>query len=135
MLTAILRGRVKVVPRFDRTELPALLKGYQIKLFPTLMEGFSLALVEAMACGLAPIVTSTPGPLEIVQDGHDGLVVPVRDSRAMERALERLITDRALLDKLRRNAHAKVQAYSWSQIAQQRLQLYEEFSPSRELGN
>jgi glycosyltransferase involved in cell wall biosynthesis len=129
------RGRVKVVPRYARTELPALLKGYQIKLFPTLMEGFSLALVEAMACGLAPIVTSTPGPLEIVQDGHDGLVVPVRDSRAMERALERLITDRALLDKLRRNAHAKVQAYSWSQIAQQRLQLYEEFSPSRELGN
>ena len=121
MLTAILRGRVKVVPRFDRTELPALLKGYHVKLFPTLMEGFGKALVEAMACGLAPIVTSTPGPLEIVQDGRDALVVT--------------ITDRAFLDRLRRNAHAKAQAYSWSQLARQRLQLYEEFSQSRELGN
>jgi glycosyltransferase involved in cell wall biosynthesis len=92
-------------------------------------------LAEAMACGLAPVVTSTPGPLEIVQDGHDGLVVPARDPQAIKHALERLITDRALLDKLRRNAHAKVQPYSWSQIAQQRLQLYEEFSPSRGLGN
>jgi glycosyltransferase involved in cell wall biosynthesis len=125
------RGRVKVVPRYTRTELPTLLKGYQIKLFPTLMDGFGMALVEAMACGLAPIVTSTPGPLEIVQDGHDALVVPVSDSRAIERALERLITDRALLDELRRNAHAKAQAYSWSRIARQRLQLYEEFLQAR----
>jgi glycosyltransferase involved in cell wall biosynthesis len=123
-----------VVPRYARTELPAPLKGYQIKPFPTLMEGFGLDLVEAMACGLAPIVTSTPGPLEIVQDGYDALVVPVRDSRAMERALERLITGRALLDKLRRTAHAKAQAYSWSRIARQRLQLSEEFLQARRPG-
>jgi glycosyltransferase involved in cell wall biosynthesis len=130
-----IRARIKVVPRYTHTELPSLLRGHHIKLFPTLSEGFSLALAEAMACGLAPVVTSTPGPLEIVQDGHDGLVVPARDPQAIKHALERLITDRSLLDKLRRNAHAKVQPYTWSQIAQQRLQLYEEFSPSRELGN
>jgi glycosyltransferase involved in cell wall biosynthesis len=41
-------------------------------------------LVEAMAFRLALIVTSTPGLLEIAQEGHDALVVPVRDSRGTE---------------------------------------------------
>lgn len=123
--------RIEVVPHYPHDDLPALLEGYHIKLFPTLSEGFSLALLEAMACGLAPVVTSIPVHLELVQDGHDALVIPAHDSRAIEQALERLIADRALLDRLRRNAHARAQAYSWSRIARQTLQLYEESLASR----
>ena len=37
------------------------------------------------------------------------------------------ITDRVLLDRLRRNAYTKAQSYNWSHIARQPLQLYEEF--------
>ncbi|MEL7039038.1 MAG: glycosyltransferase family 4 protein, partial [Cyanobacteria bacterium J06592_8] len=80
------RDRVKVVPRYRHETLPTLLKGYQIKLFPSISEGFGKALIEAMACGLAPITTATSGPLEIVKNDHDSIVVPTRDTEAIEQA-------------------------------------------------
>lgn len=117
--------RVRVIPRYAHETLPSLLKGHQIKLFPTISEGFGVALVEAMACGLAPITTATPGPLEIVRDGQDAIVIPCRESAAIEQALERLINDRTYLETLRRQAYQTAQSYSWSRIAQQNLALYE----------
>lgn len=129
------RARVKVVPHYMHAELPGLLSGHHVKLFPTLSEGFSLALLEAMACGLAPVTTATPGPLELVRDGQDALVTPPRSSRAIEQALERLIADRTLLDRLRGNAHTRAQMYSWERISRQMLQLYEVCLQDRILAN
>lgn len=120
------RDRILVIPRYTHEMLPTLLKGHQIKLFPSLSEGFSLALPEAMACGLAPVTTATPGAMEMVRDGHDAIAIPVRDSRAIEQALERLISDRPYLEQLRRNAYATAQRYSWARIARDNLALYEE---------
>lgn len=117
--------RIHVTPRYVHSTLPALLKGHHIKLFPTISEGFGVALVEAMACGLAPITTATPGPLEIVRDGHDAIVIPYRNSAAIEQALEQLIHDRSLLERIRYNAYATAQTYSWSRIAQTNFAFYE----------
>ncbi len=119
------RDRIRVVPRYQHEALPELLRGHHIKLFPTFSEGFGLALIEAMACGLAPVTTTTSGPMEIVSDGHDGIFIPSRDSQAIEQALERLITDRPYLENLRRNAYATAQKYSWEKIASDNLTLYE----------
>ncbi len=119
------RDRITVIPRYSHEQLPTLLKGHQIKLFPPLSEGFGKSLVEGMACGLAPITTSAPGPMEVVRDGYDAIVVPPRNTQAIEQALERLITDRPYLDQLRRNAYATAQRYSWTRIALARLSAYE----------
>jgi len=121
-----LHHRIKVIPRYEQETLPKLLEGHHIKLLPTLSEGFGKAIVEAMACGLAPVTTNVAGPLEIVRDGHDAIVVPTRDSVAIEQALDRLICDRAYLEKLRRNAYETAQGYGWRQIAQARLACYED---------
>ncbi len=119
------RDRITVIPRFDHKTLPEILKGRHIKLFPSLSEGFGVALIEAMACGLAPITTATGGPLDIISDGHDGLLVPLRDSKAIENALEKLINDRAELNRLRRNALNTAQKYSWQNIAKTNISWYE----------
>ncbi len=120
------RDRIRVVPRYPHEMLPTLLKGHHIKLLPSLSEGFGKALIEAMACGLAPVTTATPGPMEIVGDGYDAQVIPTRDSQAIEQALERLLSDRPYLEQLRRNARTAAQRYSWRRIAKDRLSLYEE---------
>ena len=119
------RDRIKVIPSFNHATLPELLKGHHIKLFPSLSEGFGMALIEAMACGLAPITTATGGPLDIIDDGHDGLLVPLRDSKSIETALEKLINDRTELNRLRQNAYKKAQNYSWQSIAKNNISLYE----------
>lgn len=121
---ASLRDRITVVPRYDLESLPDLLRGHHIKLFPTLCDAFGKALIEAMACGLAPVTTSAAGPAEIVEHGVDGLVIPLRDPTAIEQSIEALIRDRPLLDRLRRNAQATAQNYSWQSTAKHRLALY-----------
>lgn len=123
------RDRVVVIPRYEHHRLPTLLKGHHIQLFASTSEGFGMALVEAMACGLAPITTATPGPLEIVKHGQDSLVVPVRDSEAIERALELLLNNRTYLNQLRGHAYKTAQHYSWNIIACQTLDLYEQLMP------
>lgn len=123
---ADVRRQIVVVPHFQRDQLPALVEDHQIKLFPTTFEGFSVALVEGMACGLAPVTTATPGPMEIIRDGVNGILVAPRDSAALEDALERLIGDPMLLDRLRRGAYETAQGYTWDQIARDTLTLYDE---------
>lgn len=123
---AAVREQVTVIGRYDHESLPVLLAGHHIKLFPTISEAFGKALVEGMACGLAPVTTSVAGPMEIVTPDHDALVVPPQDSEALEKALERLILDRNLLHRLRKNAYATAQGYSWKAIAAARLETYEQ---------
>ena len=119
------RHRITVVPSYDRAVLPNLLKGYQIKVFPTLYEGFGLALIEAMACGLVPITTPTAGFMETICERQNGIVVPLRNSKAIEDALEELICDRSQLNRMRINAYNTTKGYSWTNIARQNLDLYQ----------
>jgi glycosyltransferase involved in cell wall biosynthesis len=120
------RSQVSVVPRYSRQNLPELLSGYQIKLFPTLAEGFGLGLLEAMACGLAPVATDIPGPTQFAHHEKNALIVPPRDSDAIEHAVERLISNRPLLEVLRQQAYATAQNYAWHRIGAEAISLYEE---------
>ena len=128
---AELHDRVEIVPRFARDELPGLVQDCQIKLFPTLSEGFGMAALEAMACGLAPVTTAVAGPTMFVRDGENGLVVPPADSAALAAALERLLDDPELLERLRRAAWETAQGYGWQTAADERLAIYENLLAGR----
>lgn len=118
------RSRVSVLPRYRRTELPELLRGHPMIVSATLREGFGLGILEAMACGLAPVVASTPGPLQFVRHEENGLVAAAGDELALEEAVERLIKDPALLTRLRHEAHATAQGYGWERVARETLEKY-----------
>ena len=120
-----LHPRIKVIPFYKHETLPSLLKDHHILLFPSLAEGFGKALIEAMACGLAPITTNADGPMEIVRENHDALVVPKRNSIAIENAIEQLIENRDLFEAIRRNAYETAQRYSWRSTAERRLEEYQ----------
>ena len=121
-----LHNRIHVISKYQNSDLPSLLAGHSIHLFPSLSEGWGLAVVEAMACGLAPIISNIPGPTEMVKHDFDALIVPPRDSEAIEEAITKLIGDRAYLEKLRTNAYKTAQGYAYTNIAKQNLDLYTE---------
>ena len=120
------RDRVRVVPEFEHSDLPGLLAGHEVLVSASLAEGFSLALPEGMACGLAPVATAIAGAREVVRDGENGLLVAPRDAGALESAVDRLLADPSLRARLREAAHATAQGMSWSRIAEQTLALYGE---------
>jgi len=122
---APLRPRIAVVPDYRRDELPQILEGHQIAVSASLAEGFSLALPEVMACGLAPVATDISGAREIVTHGQNGLLAPTGDAGALATGVAELISDRRRLDELRRAALATAQQYSWTRVARDNLAVYE----------
>jgi len=67
---------------------------------PSLWEGLSLSLVEAMGAGCPVVATAVGGNPEVVEDGRTGLLVPSKDPRALAEALESLLRDPRLSQTL-----------------------------------
>lgn len=124
--------QVKVLPRFERSDLGRLLGEADILLMPSVAEGFGLAAVEAMACGVAPVVTSVGALPRIVRHEQEGLVVPPQDAEALRQALERLVSDRGELDRMRANAYERAQEFTWERAADANLAAYEEALEGRD---
>jgi glycosyltransferase involved in cell wall biosynthesis len=63
-------------------------------------EGFGNVLIEAMACGVPVVATTSPGTREIIADGIDGVLVDRHEPDAMAAALDRVLTDSAFRQRL-----------------------------------
>lgn len=70
-------------------------------------EGVSNALIEAMALGLPVIATDVPsgGTVELIQHGENGWIIPVGDAVALEEAMDGILSDSELADRLGKEAH------------------------------
>jgi glycosyltransferase involved in cell wall biosynthesis len=77
----------------ERPDVPALLGGASLFVLPSLTEGVSLTLLEAMASGLPVVATAVGGTPEVVDDGRTGLLVPASDPAAMADAIERVLDE------------------------------------------
>lgn len=89
-------------------DMPALLASVDVVVLPSYREGLPKTLIEAAACALPLITTDVPGCREVVTNGVDGLLVPVRNSRALANAIARLQDDRELSAQLGFAAREKV---------------------------
>lgn len=93
-------------------------------------EGLSLALLEAMAAGLAVIVTELPGNGVLVRDGMNGLVAPIDDTPALRDRLLRTIASPDWRRELGARAHRSVRdTFSLRRAAELQRQLYGELAP------
>ena len=72
--------------------------------FPSYREGFPNVVLEAGAMGLPAIVTDINGSNEIIIDGENGLIIPSKDSLALQKAMESFLTDSALFNSMSQKA-------------------------------
>lgn len=70
-----------------RTDVHTLLRGFDVFVLPSVAEGLSIALLEAMACRL-PVIASAVGGIPEVIDNACGILVPAKDPEALARAME-----------------------------------------------
>lgn len=89
------------------SDIPAQIRESRIYVLTSNFEGMPNALLEAMALGLACISTDCPcgGPREVIQTGENGILVPVGNQKALEKALREIMDSPELEQKLGRNAH------------------------------
>jgi colanic acid/amylovoran biosynthesis glycosyltransferase len=100
---------VELPGRLDPGGVRDRLRAADAFLLSSVSEGISNSVLEAMACGLPVVTTDCGGLREVVTDGVEGLVVPVRNPTAMADALASLAADPTLLDRLGRAARARAE--------------------------
>lgn len=77
----------------ERRDVEALYAGFDLFVLPSHREGFSRSAMEASASGLPVVATDIRGCRQVVEDGHTGLLVPVRDAASLAHAIETLARD------------------------------------------
>ncbi|MGH2756835.1 MAG: glycosyltransferase [Actinomycetota bacterium] len=91
-----------------REDVPDLLVASTVFVLPSLWEGLGVAALEAMAASLPVVASSVDGLREVVEDGVTGILVPPGDGRLLSSALEKVLGDNALRDRMGRAGRERV---------------------------
>ncbi|MFG6457065.1 glycosyltransferase [Roseateles sp. BYS96W] len=116
------RGGLQAQVRFlgHHNDMPGLLRSQRIFVLATHFEGMPLALVEAMASGCACIASDVIGVRGVIDHERTGLLVPEGDADALAAAIERLLLDPALADRLGASARERALAEHGQALMRQR---------------
>ncbi len=115
----VLRNRIRSSRRvlwidryvLDRRQLWSYLSAADIYTIPSRREGFAVALLEAMACGLPAVASDAPGVADVLPEGEadGGIIVPREAAQELASALLRLLDDPALGDRLGTAARRRIE--------------------------
>jgi len=76
-------------------------------------EGFSMPVLEAMACGCVVVATDCGGPKDVIEDGVNGFLVPVGDVDAIVSRVQLLLADPTMRNRMRLQAQETVKRFTW----------------------
>lgn len=109
----------KVIPKEGYWRLPSLEKAREIYsrclvwIMASCSEGFSVPILEAMACGCGIVATDCGGPSDIIRDGENGFLVEVGNVRQITDRVRQLVNDPGLRRKMIENSLITVKEFSW----------------------
>ncbi|NOY80139.1 MAG: glycosyltransferase family 4 protein [Kiritimatiellaeota bacterium] len=125
-------GRVRLLGRVPDDELPALYRGADVFVFPSLTEGFGLPVLEAMAAGTPVVHSDAPALVETA--GGAGTCVPRGDPDALAAALVRLLESPDLRAELAARGRAHAQTFTWRRWAEAVLPILRRVGTARPPG-
>ena len=105
-----LAATVRVLSWLGPSEVEALLRASDVLVLPSRSEGQPMAVLEAMAHGVCVVASDVGGLPEMIEDGTSGLLIPPGDVDALSAALDRVIADRDLRERLGAGARARAEA-------------------------
>jgi glycosyltransferase involved in cell wall biosynthesis len=101
------------IPSLAYDDLLREMSRHDVLVLPSLHEGFGLVIGEAMAQGLVVIATPHSAAPDLIDDGVDGFIIPVRSAEAITEKLELLLREPARLREMQQAARRKAQTHSW----------------------
>ncbi len=110
-------------------DLALLYAGARCFVFPSRMEGFGIPLIEAMACGTPVVAAPCPPVPEVVSDA--ALLADDAGATALAVAIERVLCDGELAQRLRARGLERARVFTWARSAQQMGQVYQEVAARR----
>ncbi|HLH79922.1 MAG TPA: glycosyltransferase family 4 protein [Chthonomonas sp.] len=119
-----LPGNVKFLGPVSHLKLPEIYRQVSVFVLPSLEEGLSLSVLEALACGVPVVVTPNTGAGDIIVDGRKGRIVPPQDSEALRRVIMELYEDAPKRHAMARAAAETARAWSWDNYGDRVVEAY-----------
>ncbi len=121
-----LQNNVTFLGRIPREETAPYYQEASLFVLPSLNEGMSNAMLEALASGLPIIATPTGGTAELVTEGKNGVVVPEKSVEALAQAIETFLKNRDLVTEYGAESRRRAEAQGWDKVANAFKALLEE---------
>lgn len=119
------RSQVMVRPQVEQKELITIYRDADLFIFPSLFEGFSVALLEAMAMALPIVATHVGAAHDILKHGVNALIVPKYSASALADSVRLLLHSRVRRERLGREAQATAVEYDLKRVYEERVALFE----------
>ena len=119
-----LRPTVTVIERVPEDRVLEEYRRHDLLVFPSTYEGFGLVVLEAMSQGLPVVATPVGCVPDLIRDGDNGVVVPVRDPAALAQAVQRLMDAPAERRRIGKSAAATVATMTWRRTAERTIEVY-----------
>ena len=120
-------GRIEWLGRLDDEQVARRLRGADVFCAPSLHgESFGVVLLEAMAAQTPIVASDLPGYRNVARAGHDALLVPPGEPKALRDALVQVLERPSLAESLMASGDARAAEFSMDLLAERYLDLYEE---------
>jgi hypothetical protein len=119
---AVSKGFARLLILPDREDLIALFSMAKAFVFPSLIEGFGIPILEAMTCG-APVIASDRGAIPEVM-GNAGLLTDAEDADTLALHLSAVLNDPIVAERLRTLGYARASQFTWERTATTILETY-----------
>jgi glycosyltransferase involved in cell wall biosynthesis len=117
---------VKFLGRLPRKRLLNELSASSLYVFPSLSDGWAMTVTEAMARGLPIITTKNVGSSELIEDGKEGFVIPIRDVKSLRECILYFYENPSEIKRMGKNSLEKISKYTWPEYGRNLVSFYNE---------
>jgi glycosyltransferase involved in cell wall biosynthesis len=118
-----------ILGHMPQAELKQIMSRSHVLVLPSIQDGFGMVMAQAMACGCPIVASSHTGAEDLITDGIEGFIVPMRNVSALAEKLQQLVDDSRLRDTMGEKALQKVQNIGgWRDYGDKAMEIYKEIT-------
>ena len=125
-------GRFRWVGHIPQRELYRYHSQGSVFVLNSIEDGFGQVIIQAMVCGLPVIATENTGGPDIIRDGKDGFIIPIRDIEALKNKILYLYQNKEICKIMGQSAKERVsKGFTWDDYGEKMIKAYENIVPKK----
>lgn len=118
-------GKFKWVGHVPQNEMYKYYSQGSVFVMNSLQDGFGMVIIQAMACGLPVVASENTGGPDVVRNGKDGYIIPIRDVKELKRKLEYLYQNQDVCREMGRSAKERASSgFTWDDYGEKMVNAY-----------